>query len=147
MKVLKWVGGIFAVYVLFVVVFESYFLGVRQPDFEVGLPMVVLTTTDESGASEARKLAGFEMDGKMYVSAHHWPRGWYRRAVSNPAVQLELSGTVNDYLAVPVTGVEFDRVADAYVLPLPALFLMGFPPEREILRLDPVEPAAARSAG
>lgn len=145
MKALKWVGGIFVVYVVFVVIFESYFLGVRQPDFEAGMPMVVLTTTDDSGAAEARKLAGFEMDGKIYVSAHHWPRGWYRRAVRNPEVQLETRGEVGDYLAVQIEGAEFDKVAAIYVLPLPARFLMGFPPEREILRLDPVMSAASGS--
>ena len=45
---------------------------------------------------------------------------------------------VADYPAVPVKGEEFDRVAAAYPLPFFVRFLMGFPPEREILRLDPV---------
>ncbi len=32
MKILKWLGGIFAVYVLFVLLFESVLLGYLQPD-------------------------------------------------------------------------------------------------------------------
>ena len=33
MKLLKWLGGIFSGYVIFVVLFESAPLGVFQPDF------------------------------------------------------------------------------------------------------------------
>jgi hypothetical protein len=44
---------------------------------------------------------------------------------------------VADYIAVVVEGEEFERVAAEHPLPLPILFLMGFPPPRDILRLDP----------
>ena len=50
---------------------------------------------------------------------------------------LEIDGAAADYVAVPVEGEEFERVAAEYPLPLPIRFLMGFPPPREILRLDP----------
>ncbi len=138
MKLLKWVGVVVAVYVGFVVLFETLYLGLYQPKLEgTGIPMLVLTTTDDSGVSRERRLARFETDGKVYVSAHHWPRGWYNRAVENPNVRVETDGAVVDYVAVPVDGEEFERVAAEHPLPLPILFLMGFPPPRDILRLDP----------
>jgi hypothetical protein len=138
MKVLKWVGAILAVYAAFVVVFETLYLGWYQPKLErTGIPMLVITTKDDSGVSRARRLARFETDGKLYVSAHHWPRAWYRRAFENPNARVEIDGAAADYVAVPVEGEEFERVAAEHPLPLPIRFLMGFPPPREILRLDP----------
>jgi hypothetical protein len=138
MKVLKWLGVTFAVYVAFVVAFETLFLGLYQPELgNTGLPMLVITTTDDSGVSRERRLARFETDGKLYVSAHHWPRGWYKRALENPNVSVEIDGVVADYLAVPVEGKEFERVAVEHPLPVRFLFVMGFPPPRDILRLDP----------
>ena len=138
MKALKWVGVVVAVYVGFVVAFEVLFLGLYQPKLEDNpLPMLVLTTTDDSGVSRERRLARFQTDGKVYVSAHHWTRGWYSRALENPNVQVEMDGAVADYVAVPVDGEEFERVAVEHPLPLQYYFLMGFPPPRDILRLDP----------
>ena len=138
MKVLKCIGIVVGVYIGFVVAFETLFLGLYQPKLEgMGLPMLVITTTDDSGVSRDRRLAHFETDGKVYVSAHHWPRGWHRRALENPNVRAEIEGVVADYLAVPVEGEEFDRVAVENPLPLRFQFLMGFPPQRELLRLDP----------
>ena len=138
MKVLKWVGVVVAVYAGFVVAFETLYLGWYQPKLErTGIPMLVITTTDDSGVSRARRLARFETDGKLYVSAHHWPRAWYSRAIENPNVRVEIDGVAADYVAVPVEGEEFERVAAEHPLPLPIRFLMGFPPPRDILRLDP----------
>ncbi len=138
MKVLKWVGVVVAVYAGFVVAFETLYLGWYQPKLEsTGIPMLVITTTDDSGVSRARRLARLETDGKLYISAHHWPRAWYRRAIENPNVRVEIDGAAADHVAVPVEGEEFERVAAEHPLPLPIRFLMGFPPPREILRLDP----------
>ena len=138
MKILKWSGIIAAFYVSFVVVFESAFLGMYQPTLEsTGIPMLVITTADESGESLKRRLARFETDEKLYVSAHHWPRGWYKRALKNPSVQVEIDGVTSNYVAVPVVEEEFDRVVAKHPLGFLVRFLMGFPPPREILRLDP----------
>jgi hypothetical protein len=138
MKVLKWVGVILGVYVAFVVAFETFFLGMYQPKLEsTGIPMLVITTTDDSGVSRDRRLARFETDGKLYVSAHHWTRGWHRRVLENPNVRVEIDGAVTNHLAVPVEGEEFKRVAAENPLPFRFLVLMGFPPQRELLRLDP----------
>lgn len=139
MRFAKWLGVVLAVYIVFVVVFEAGYLGTYQPSFEDnGIPMLVLTTTDDSGASSDRMLARFETGGSIYVSAHHWTRGWYDRAISNPQVRVDIDGVVADYVAVPVSSVEFDKVAREHPIPLPARFLMGFPPPRDILRLDPL---------
>ena len=141
MKVLKWFGFVFAFYVGFVVVFETGYLGMYQPSFESsGIPMLVIETTDDSGESRDRMVARLETDGKLYVSAHHWPRGWYNRARENPKVRVEIDGDVADYIAVHVDGEEFERVAAEHPLPLPVRFLMGFPPPRDILRLDLAAP-------
>ena len=99
--------------------------------------MLVVTTTDEVGESTPRRLARVETDGKLYASAHHWPRGWYHKALKNPQVRVEIDGVTADYIAVPVDGEEFEQVAAEHPLPLQYLFLMGFPPQRDILRLDP----------
>jgi hypothetical protein len=138
MKALKWIGVVVAAYVGFVVAFEALFLGLYQPKLEGNsLPMLVMTTTDDSGVSRERRLARFETDGRVYVSAHHWTRGWYSRALENPNVRVEMDDAAANYIAVPVDGEEFERVAAEHPLPLPYYFLMGFPPPRDILRLDP----------
>lgn len=141
MTILKWLAGLIAVYVIFVVLFEAGYLGAYQPSFdENGIPMLVLTTTDESGTSQSRMLARFEVGDELYVSAHHWTRGWYKRAVKYPNVQVEVDGVASDYVATPVQGDEFERVAAEHPLPFMVRFLMGFPPARDILRLDLSEP-------
>ena len=154
MKALKWTGIVVAVYVCFVVIFESVFLGMYQPSFEdpggcsnedgqkalrreCGIPMIVITTMNEKGESTDTMVARFVTDGKLYVSAHHWSRGWYKAARKNPNVRGEIQKKVEDYIAVPVEGEEFERVASEHPLPFAVNFLMGFPPPRQILRLDP----------
>ena len=154
MKALKWLGSIVLVYVIFVLLFESVLLGYYQPNLEdpdgcsimegqktmgreCGIPMIVITTKDDKGESNDTMVARFITDGKLYVSAHHWTRGWYKAARKNPNVRGEIQGNVGDYIAVPVEGEEFERVAAEHPLPLPVRFLMGFPPPRQILRLDP----------
>ena len=149
MKVFKWFGIVALVYIVFVGLFESVFLGYYQPSFEdeegcsglgqgCGIPMILITTTDDKGQSSDRMLARFiSTDGKIYVSAHHWTRGWYKEAIKNPNVKGEIDGEVKDYVAVPVEGDEFEMVARGFPLRLPVKIMMGFPPKRQILRLDP----------
>jgi len=154
MKAFKWLGIVAVVYVIFVLLFESVFLGMYQPSFEdpegclnadgqktlrrdCGIPMIVITTTDDNGESNNTMVARFITEGKLYVSAHHWTRGWYKAALKNPNVRGEIQGNVADYMAVPVEGEEFEQVAAEHPLPFAARFVMGFPPSRQILRLDP----------
>ena len=138
MKIITWVRGIAAVYVVFVLLFEFVYLGVYQPSFEeAGIPMIDITTTNSSGEAKVRRLARFETDDKLYLSAHHWPRGWYGQALSNREIRAEIDGVTSDYVAVVVAGEEFERVSAEHPLGFVVMFLMGFPPERDILRLDP----------
>jgi hypothetical protein len=51
-------------------------------------------------------------------------------------VQVTIDGKRGEYLAVPVTGAEHDRLMAEHGHPLVFLFLTGFPP-REFVRLDP----------
>jgi len=152
MKVFKWLGIVAAVYVVLVVLFETVLLGYNQPSFEdeggcsgfgqgCGIPMIVITTTDDNGQSSDRMLARFNStDGKIYVSAHHWPRGWYKEAIKNPNVKGTIDGEVKEYVAVPIEGgEEFEMVDRGFPLRLPVKIMMGFPPKRQILRLDPLK--------
>lgn len=132
MKAFKWIVVVFVIYVGIVAAFESL-IGVFQPANEGTL---VLTTYEPDGTAHDRVLSRVEADGKLYVSVNHWPRAWYSRAIKNPNVRVEIDGAAADYVAVPVEGEEFERVAAEHPLPLPIRFLMGFPPPREILRLD-----------
>lgn len=132
MKAAKILAIVLLAYVAIVAVFESL-LGYFQPQAEGTL---VLTTFDADGSGEARVLSGLDSGEVLYVAVNHWPRAWYRRALANPAVQVARDGETGDYLAVEVTGDEYDRLQAEHPLPTVARFLMGFAPRR-ILRLDP----------
>ena len=140
-RLAKWIGGLLGAYIVFVLLFETVYLGYFQPSFEEGgIPMLDITTTDGGGDSTTRRLAWFESaEGNIYVSAHHWTRGWYHELVANPDVSADIRGVTANYTATVVTGNEFDEVASAYPLPFVARFLMGFPPARDIVRLDLAE--------
>ena len=138
MKLLKLIAYIFFGYVLLVFFFEAVFLGLLQPTIESErLKNLVMTTTDSTGHPDPRKITYVVVDGGIYVSAHHWPRAWYHQAIKDPNVVVDLKGYKSDYLAVPVAGREFQSVSEAFPLPFVVRFLMGFPPQRNILRLDP----------
>jgi hypothetical protein len=118
MRAAKWIGIILGIYVAIVILFESFLGYVQPPATEMPYPMLVLD--------------------RIYVSAHHWPRAWYHRAVANPDVTVAFDdGTAGGaYTAVPVDGEEAERVKSAYRFPLPMRALMGFAP-RDVMRLDP----------
>ena len=152
MRVFKWLGVLGLIYIVLVFLFETVLLGYNQPSFEdeggcsdfgqdCGIPMIVITTTDDKGQLTDRMLARFNSaDGGIYVSAHHWPRGWYKEAFKNPNVKATINGEVKDYVAVPIEeGDEFEMVERGFPLRLPVRVMMGFPPKRQILRLDPLE--------
>jgi hypothetical protein len=149
MTLFKWMGILAIVYIAFVIFFEGFILGYLQPNsvpdyLKDRVEVIELGITDSSGDVSRRRVAGFEMDGKLYASAHHWPRGWYHNAVENPEIIVEKDNVVADYIAVPITGEEFERVAVGFPLSFPVRFAMGFPPKRDILRLDLVSPKSER---
>lgn len=131
MKAAKWIGILLVVYVGIVAAFESM-IGVLQP---AGEATIVITTTDEDGSHD-RVVSRLESGGKLYVAANHWPRAWYDRALANPEVQATLAGETGDYLAVPVSGAEHDRVDGENARGIVFKILTGFPP-RALVRLDP----------
>ena len=134
MKAIKLIAILFLVYVGLVAAFESL-LGFFQP---AGQSTLVITTTDEDGTTNDRVLARLESGGRLYVAANHWPRAWYRQALENPSVQVTVDGEIGDYLAIPVTDQEHDRVESDNGTGIVFRFMTGFPP-RYFVRLDPRE--------
>ena len=131
MKALKIVAIVVLVYLGIVVAFESL-IGYFQPTPGSTL---VITTFDADGTPHDRVVSRLESGGQLYVAANHWPRAWYNRALENPEVHVSLDGQKGDYRAVPVTGVEHDRVDSENSLGVVFRILTGFPP-RYFLRLD-----------
>ena len=132
MKALKIVAIVVLAYLGIVVAFESL-IGYFQPTAGSTL---VITTLDADGTPHDRVVSRLESGGQLYVAANHWPRAWYKRALENPEVHASLDGQKGDYRAVPVTGVEHDRVDGENSLGVAFRILTGFPP-RYFLRLDP----------
>jgi len=131
-KAVKRIAILFLVYVGIIVAFESL-LGFFQP---TGQNTLVITTTDEDGATNERVLARLESNGQLFVAANHWPRAWYRQALENPSVQIAVDGEKAAYLAIPVTDEEHDRVNSENSTGIVFRILTGFPP-RYFVRLDP----------
>ena len=121
-------------YIVIVVAFESL-LGYFQP---AGGTTMIIATTDAEGRTNDRVVARLDSGGQLYAAANHWPRAWYRQALANPDMQVELvAGERGNYLAVPVTGAEHDRVNNEHSLGIVFKILTGFPP-RYLVRLDPL---------
>ena len=139
MRALKWLAIALGAYLAVVVAFECVvgFMGKRHADagLEPGERWIVLTTNDPAGSRDT-VIYGAELDGKLYVSANHWPRTWYERAVANPDVEVTRAGEKRPYRATPIDGAERDRLEDRYQPPFAIRVLAGFPP-RAYLRLDP----------
>ncbi len=132
MKAAKLIAILILVYGGIVIAFETL-LGIFQPAGETTL---VITTTARDGTPKDRVLAHLESNGQLYVAANHWPRAWYNRALENSNVQVTWAGEKGDYLAVPVTEEEHDRVNRENSLGMMFRILTGFPP-RYFVRLDP----------
>ena len=132
MKALKIVAIVALVYVGIVVAFESL-IGYFQP---ADGSTLVITTFDGDGTPHERVVSRLESDGQLYVAANHWPRAWYDRAFENPEMQITLDGEKADYRAVPVMGMEHDRVDAENNLPVAFRILTAFPP-RYFVRLEP----------
>ena len=132
MRAVKTVAIVLVAYVLVVVAFESL-LGYFQPQPPESL---VITTVDTEGETHDRVLTGLESDDRSYVAVNHWPRAWYRRVLDNPHVQITRDGETEDYLAIPVSGEEYARVAKDNPVGIVFRLLTGFAP-RYFVRLDP----------
>ena len=122
--------SLIGIYIGLVVLFESW-LGYSQP---TNANSLVITTFDSMEAKD-RVLSAVNNDGKLYVSANHWPRSWYRQTLSNPNVEVLYKGEKKSYLAVPVEGEEHDRLMKEHAHPLTFRILTGFTP-RYFIRFD-----------
>lgn len=131
MKAVKIIAILMLVYVGIVVTFESL-LGYFQPS---GQNTLVITTTDEDGNTNDRVLARLESNGQIYVAANHWPRAWYKQVLKNPEVQVAFAGEKNNYVAVPASDEEHNRVNSENSQGIVFRLLTGFPP-RYFVRLD-----------
>ena len=132
MKAAKVIGISLLVYVGIVTAFESL-IGYFQPG---GDGTLIITTTAQDGTENDRVLSHLESNGQIYVAANHWPRAWYNQALANANVQATVDGEKGDYLAVPVSGEEHDRVEGENSAGVIFRILTGFPP-RYFVRLDP----------
>ena len=138
MIVAKWIMILLGTYVGIVIAFGTFvvIMGSRQATRGVqpGEAWITITIAGENGSTDT-VVAGVESDGQLYVSANHWLRGWYHRALESPDVDVTRAGERLAYRAVPVSGAERERIARDYHLPWVIRFLTGFPP-RSFLRLD-----------
>ena len=133
---------LFFVYVGVVAGFESL-IGYFQPKDQ---NTMVIATQDDDGNAKQRVVARLESDGKLYVAANHWPRRWYNEVLAHPQVDVTWDNKTQAYVAVPVTGAEFDRVDAQHSLPTVIRVLTGFPPRR-LVRLDPATPSGTDTTG
>ena len=99
---------------------------------------IIIATYDDQNERHERVLSLREMDSVMYVSANHWPRAWYKQALVNPNVEVQLanSGEFTNFTAVPLEGSEDKKVRERFRPGFRSQLRMGFAP-REYLRLDP----------
>ncbi len=127
---------------LVLVVGLQIFVGVVQFEARHGL---TITTIDDAGDPRERELGRYELDGRVYVSAHDWPRTWYREARARPRVTATIERMRGELRAVPVVDVDrIEGLETAFPLPLWFRFVTGFAP-RAFLRLDPVSPETTAS--
>ena len=132
MRALRRIAFLVLIYIAIIATFESL-LGYFQPS---GQGSLVITTADEDGTRHDRVLARLQSNGELFVAVNHWPRAWYGRALENPSVQVSVNGVTGNYMAVPASDEEHDRVNRENSLGIVFRILTGFPP-RYFLRLDP----------
>lgn len=142
MKIARNVAFLILAYVGTVIAFEA-FLGLVQPRLKADSSdardvTIVITTTGADGSTQDRVVTPLDDDGRLYVSANHWPRSWYRRALENPQVRVTRDGETRDHRAVPVpaSDEEHGRLQREHPHPAWFRFLTGFPPRR-FLQLEP----------
>ncbi len=109
MSVLEIIIAALAVYVVLLLLLETVLWRV-QPDIE----NVVTLFVEQDGSTFARKLFGFEHEGRLYVSSNHWFRQWYHAVLENPTIDVDRAGERTPHVASPVEGAELAEVAREY---------------------------------
>ena len=92
MKIIRIVAIVFGIYVILGLLLDGA-IGYFQPQSG---ETVVLRTYDDQDQSQDTVL------GQLWVESGHWFRGWYKRVLANPSVELLQGDTVTPYTAVPV---------------------------------------------
>jgi Uncharacterized protein conserved in bacteria (DUF2255) len=75
--------------------------------------VVVLRTLDETGTAHATKMWVVDLDGTPWVRVANPRRGWYRRLLANPRVELVRGGAARPMLARPDHSSQARRRVDA----------------------------------
>ena len=98
MKALRVIAVVFGAYAVLGLCLDAA-IGHFQPR---GGNTAVLRTFDAGGHSKDSVLGLLDDNGQLWVESGHWFRGWYRRALANPDVELVRGSDVGAYRAVPV---------------------------------------------
>jgi len=97
MKMIRILAIVFVIYVILGLSLDAA-IGYFQPQRE---GTVVLRTFDSSGGSKDTVLALRDDNGQLWVESGHWFRGWYKRVLANPNVELVRDGKAARYRAEP----------------------------------------------
>jgi hypothetical protein len=97
MKIVRILAIILGAYVVLGLSLDAA-IGYFQPQRQ---GTIVLRTFDSSGASGDTVLGLREDNGQLWVESGHWFRGWYKRILANPNVELVRDGRAVPYRAVP----------------------------------------------
>ena len=98
MKLVRLVAILVVVYVGLGLLADAA-IGWFQPQ---GGNTAVLRTFDPGGESKDTVLGLLDDNGQLWVESGHWFRGWYRRVVANPDVELVRGGQAAPYRATPL---------------------------------------------
>ena len=93
---MKWILRIVSLFLISLIVL----VGGLQLASEMG-EVVIVTTTDESGAPVETRLWVVEYEGYQYLRSGDPGSGWYQRLVVNPEVRVARKGEAAMYTAVP----------------------------------------------
>jgi len=97
MKAVRVVAVVLAIYVALGLLADAA-IGWFQPQ---GGNTAVLRTFDASGGAKDTVLGLLDDRGQLWVESGHWFRGWYRRVLANPDVELVRDGNAAPYRATP----------------------------------------------
>jgi hypothetical protein len=75
--------------------------------------VVVLRTFDAAGAVHETKMWTVDVDGAVFVRVANRDRGWYRRLLANPRVELRRAGKKTAMIARPDESPEVRAAVDA----------------------------------
>jgi hypothetical protein len=94
--------GIGAVAFVAIALALDAWVGASQPVLDPGSAEGVLYTLDADGGRLGTRLVVLDDGDVQWVQSGHHFRGWYRRVLENPAVELERDGKTAAYHAVPI---------------------------------------------